>query len=185
LTLVRLAVNLGLPDPLRRSDHHEYRLRRIILGRWKFLYCVDFNFTILVKERKVSWFSLNKSETEIPASFLKTRYSDIPFVCFITAVLFSSYSLRYRYIITKNLATEFQSGFIILKRTADFLPEMPIVSFTQRKNINQLRIILFGALMSLSFYVLLINIWAGILIVSILFHHFWRNVYLPFLHLLR
>jgi hypothetical protein len=36
--------------------------------------------------------------------------------------------------------------------------------------------------MSLSFYVLLINIWAGILIVSILFITFWRNVHLPFLN---
>jgi hypothetical protein len=34
--------------------------------------------------------------------------------------------------------------------------------------------------MSLSFYVLLINIWAGILIVSILLS-LWRNVHLPFL----
>jgi hypothetical protein len=72
-------------------------------------------------------------------------------------------------------------AFIILERIADFLSGNAIVSFTQRKNINQLRIILWGSLlMSLSFYVLLINIWAGILIVSILFH-FWRNVHLPFL----
>jgi hypothetical protein len=35
--------------------------------------------------------------------------------------------------------------------------------------------------MSLSFYVLLINIWAGILIVSILLS-LWRNVHLPFLN---
>jgi hypothetical protein len=58
LTLVRLAVNLGFAaGPAWRSDHHEYRLRRIILGRWKFLYCIDFNFTILVKERKSLRFS--------------------------------------------------------------------------------------------------------------------------------
>jgi hypothetical protein len=50
-------------------------------SRWKFLYCVDFNFTILVKERKVSRVT-NKSETEIPASVLKTRYSGYSFCLF-------------------------------------------------------------------------------------------------------
>jgi hypothetical protein len=54
LTLVRLAVNLGFAAGFRRFDHHEYGLRRIILGRWKFLYHIDSDFTVLVKERKKS-----------------------------------------------------------------------------------------------------------------------------------
>jgi hypothetical protein len=53
LTLVRLAVNLGFAaGPALEVDHHEYGLRRIILGRWKFLYHIDSDFTVLVKERK-------------------------------------------------------------------------------------------------------------------------------------
>jgi hypothetical protein len=53
----------------RRSDHHEYGLRRIILGRWKFLYHIDSDFTVLVKERKKSAdLKTAESETEIPVS---------------------------------------------------------------------------------------------------------------------
>jgi hypothetical protein len=48
MTLVRLAVNLGFSrTSFRRSDYHEYGLRRIILGRWKFLYHIDSDFTVL------------------------------------------------------------------------------------------------------------------------------------------
>jgi hypothetical protein len=72
-------------------------------------------------------------------------------------------------------------AFIILKRTADFLPGNADCEFHPKKKHKPTRIILWGSLlMSLSFYVLLINIWAGILIVSILLS-LWRNVHLPFL----
>jgi hypothetical protein len=54
LTLVRLAVNLGLQrTSFRRSDHHEYGLRRIILGRWKFLYHIDFDFTVFERRKNL------------------------------------------------------------------------------------------------------------------------------------
>jgi hypothetical protein len=91
LTLVRLAVNLGFAGTgFRRSDHHEYGLRRIILGRWKFLYHIDSDFTVLVKERKKSAdLKTAESETEIPVSVFKDKIFWIfLFVCFITAVLF-------------------------------------------------------------------------------------------------
>ena len=58
---------------------------------------------------------------------------------------------------------------------------MPIVSFSQRKDINKIKIILWGSLlMSISFYVLLINIWAGMLVVSILFITFGEMFIFPF-----
>jgi predicted MFS family arabinose efflux permease len=57
---------------------------------------------------------------------------------------------------------------------------MPIVSFTQRKHKPTPDYSLGSLLMSLSFYVLLINIWAGILIVSILLS-LLAKCYLPFL----
>jgi hypothetical protein len=65
-----------------------------------------------VKERKKSAdLKTAESETEIPVSVFKDKIFWIfLFVCFITAVLFSSYSLRYRYITTKIWINGFQSG---------------------------------------------------------------------------
>ena len=78
--------------------------------------------------------------------------------------------------------TEFQSGLLLsLNGLLIFFLEMPIVSICQRKSINKLKIILWGSLlMSISFYVLLINMWAGILIVSIFFITFGEMFIFPF-----
>ena len=51
-----------------------------------------------------------------------------------------------------------------------FALEMPFVSYFERKKVHKLKIILWGTLlMSFGFYLLLINIWAGILIISMIF----------------
>jgi predicted MFS family arabinose efflux permease len=78
--------------------------------------------------------------------------------------------------------TEFQSGLLLsLNGILIFFLEMPIVSVIQRKKIDTLKVILWGTLlMSFSFYVLLINIWAGILIVSIIFITFGEMFIFPF-----
>jgi hypothetical protein len=59
-------------------------------------------------------------------------------------------------------------GFIILERIADFLSGNANCEFHPKKKHKPTPVIWGSLLMSLSFYVLLINIWAGILIVSIL-----------------
>jgi predicted MFS family arabinose efflux permease len=78
--------------------------------------------------------------------------------------------------------TEFQSGLLLsLNGLLIFFLEMPIVSFSQRKNIDKLKIILWGCLlMSISFYLLLINTWAGILVISILIITFGEMFIFPF-----
>jgi predicted MFS family arabinose efflux permease len=78
--------------------------------------------------------------------------------------------------------TEFQSGLILsLNGILIFFLEMPIVSYCQRKEISKLSIILWGsALMAVSFFVLLFNVWAGILIVSLLFITFGEMFIFPF-----
>ena len=58
---------------------------------------------------------------------------------------------------------------------------MPIVSYCQRKDISKLAIVLWGSvLMAISFYVLLFNAWAGILLVSLLFITFGEMFIFPF-----
>ena len=187
LTLVRLAVNLGFTAGPALGG-----LIIMNLG-YSGLFWIDgascivsiLIFTLLVKERKKpADLDIAKSETEIPASVFKDKIFWIfLFVSFITAMLFFQlFTTLPLYHNEKFSLTEFQSGLLLsLNGLLIFFLEMPIVSFSQRKNINKLKIILWGSLlMSISFYVLLINVWAGILIVSILFITFGEMFIFPF-----
>ena len=187
LTLVRLAVNLGFTAGPALGG-----LIIMNLG-YSGLFWVDGSscivsiliFALLVKERKKSA-DLNtiNSETEIPASVFKDKIFWIfLFVCFATAMLFFQlFTTLPLYHNEKFGLTEFQSGLLLsLNGLLIFFLEMPIVSFSQRKGIDKLKIILWGCvLMSISFYLLLINTWAGILIISIIIITFGEMFIFPF-----
>jgi predicted MFS family arabinose efflux permease len=187
LTLVRLAVNLGFTAGPALGG-------LIIMNMgYSGLFWVDGSsciisiliFTLLVKERKKpSDLNSNTTETEIPISVFKDKIFWIfLFVCFITAVLFFQlFTTLPLYHNEKFGLTEFQSGLLLsLNGLLIFFLEMPIVSFSQRKNIKKLKIILWGSfLMALSFYVLLFNMWAGVLVISILFITFGEMFIFPF-----
>jgi hypothetical protein len=81
--------------------------------------------------------------------------------------------------------TGFKVGFIILEWIADFLSGNANCEFHPKKKHKPTPVLWGSLLMSLSFYVLLINIWAGILIVSILFITFGEMFIFPFSILLR
>ena len=187
LTLVRLAVNLGFTAGPALGG-----LIIMNLG-YSGLFWIDGTscivsiliFTLLVKERKKpADLAVSSSETEIPISVFKDKIFWIfLFVCFITAMLFFQlFTTLPLYHNEKFGLTEFQSGLLLsLNGLLIFFLEMPIVSFSQRKNINKVKIILWGCLlMSISFYVLLINIWAGMLVISILFITFGEMFIFPF-----
>ena len=187
LTLVRLAVNLGFTAGPALGG-----LIIMNLG-YSGLFWIDGTscivsiliFTLLVKERKKpADLAVSSTETEIPASVFKDKIFWIfLFICFITAMLFFQlFTTLPLYHNEKFGLTEFQSGLLLsLNGLLIFFLEMPIVSFSQRKNINKVKIILWGCLlMSISFYVLLINIWAGMLVVSILFITFGEMFIFPF-----
>jgi len=62
-----------------------------------------------------------------------------------------------------------------------FFLEMPIVSYIERNNINKLKAITLGCLaMAISLYLLLINNWAGILIIMMVFMTFAEMLAFPF-----
>ena len=187
LTLVRLAVNLGFTAGPALGG-----LIIMNLG-YSGLFWVDGSscivsiliFTLLVKERKKPA-DLNSasSESEIPTSVFKDKIFWIfLFVCFVTAVLFFQlFTTLPLYHNEKFGLTEFQSGLLLsLNGLLIFFLEMPIVSYSQRKGIDKLKIILWGSfLMAISFYVLLINIWAGVLVISIIFITFGEMFIFPF-----
>jgi MFS family permease len=62
-----------------------------------------------------------------------------------------------------------------------FFLEMPIVSYFERKKVEKMKLILWGSMaMAVSFYVLLIDVWTGMLVVSILFITFGEMFIFPF-----
>ena len=187
LTLVRLAVNLGFTAGPALGG-----LIIMNLG-YSGLFWVDGTscivsiliFTVLVKERKVpADLAANNAETEIPASVFKDKIFWIfLFICFVTAMLFFQlFTTLPLYHNEKFGLSELQSGLLLsLNGLIIFFLEMPIVSASQRKGIDKIKIILWGCvLMSISFYVLMINIWAGMLVVSILFITFGEMFIFPF-----
>ncbi|CAM4162216.1 MFS transporter [Flavobacterium weaverense] len=187
LTLVRLAVNLGFTTGPALGG-----LIIMNLG-YSGLFWVDGTscivsiliFTVLVKERKVpADLAVNNAENEIPASVFKDKIFWIfLFICFVTAMLFFQlFTTLPLYHNEKFGLSELQSGLLLsLNGLIIFFLEMPIVSASQRKGIDKIKIILWGCvLMSISFYVLMINIWAGMLVVSILFITFGEMFIFPF-----
>lgn len=187
LTLVRLAVNLGFAAGPALGG-------LIIMGiGYKGLFWADgitcilaiLIFALLVKEKKEPKDQANShAEAILVASVFKDKIFWIfLFVSFVTAMIFFQiFTTLPLYHHEQYRLTELQTGLIMtLNGLLIFFLEMPIVSIFERKKTNKLQIILWGSLlMALSFFVLLLNIWAGILIVSIIFMTFGEMFIFPF-----
>ena len=78
--------------------------------------------------------------------------------------------------------SELQTGLLLtLNGVLIFFLEMPIVSYIERHKINKLKVITLGCLaMAISMYLLLVNQWAGILIIMMLFMTFGEMFVFPF-----
>lgn len=186
LTLVRLAVNLGFAAGPALGG-------LIIMGiGYQGLFWVDglsciiaiSIFWILVKEKK----RIVEPIDDALLSQTKTIFQDNAMlvflaVSFLTAMIFFQlFTTLPLYHAEKYGLTEFQTGLLMtLNGFLIFLLEMPIVSYFERKKINKLKIVLVGSLlMGLSFFVLLLDTWAGILIISILLLTFGEMFAFPF-----
>ncbi len=187
LTLVRLAINLGfIAGPALGG------LIIMEMG-YQSLFWVDgatciiaiFIFWFKVKEKKkVTEVLTENSDTAIPNSIFK----DKPFwiflsTCTISGVLFfqlfSPISLYHK--VQFNL-TELQTGLLLtMNGIIIFFLEMPIVSYVERKKIDKVKMVTYGTLlMSISLFLLIINSWAGILIIMMLFMTFGEILTFPF-----
>lgn len=186
LTLVRLAVNLGFAAGPALGG-----LIIMNIG-YHGLFWVDGAscivaisiFWLLVKEKK-KVADKNAFVDNLP---VKSVYKDRPFwvfliVSFITAMIFFQlFTTLPLYHQEQYGLTEFQTGLLMtLNGFLIFLLEMPIVNYFDRKKVNKVKIVLFGSLcMALSFYVLLLNVWAGVLLINILFLTFGEMFAFPF-----
>lgn len=187
LTLVRLAVNLGFAAGPALGG-------LIILSQgYQALFWVDGTsciisillFAILVKEKKApkDLQNIHIENKSRPSAFKDVIFWIFLIVSFISAVLFFQLFTTLPLYHSEHFGlSEFHSGLILsLNGVLIFIFEMPIVSFCQRKDWNKIKLIFGGmTLMTLSFFVLLFNSWAGILILSLVIMTFGEMLIFPF-----
>lgn len=186
LTLVRLAVNLGFAAGPALGG-------LIIMGiGYKGLFWVDgasciisiLIFALLVKEKKKEKTHLDiTDDTKHKSVFQDKPFWIFLFISFTTAmVFFQLFTTLPLYHHEQFALTEFQTGLLMsFNGLMIFFLEMPIVSYFERKQVSKVKIIMYGALfMAISYYLLLIDFWAGILIVSMLFVTFGEMFAFPF-----
>ena len=187
LTLVRLAVNLGFAAGPALGG-----LIIMNIG-YQGLFWVDGStcilailiFALLVKEKKklpVSGDS-NSTNQEIISVFKDKIFWIFLFVSFVTAMIFFQlFTALPLYHHEQFGLSEFQTGLLMtLNGLLIFALEMPIVSYFERKKVQKIKIILWGTLiMGISFYGLIINVWAGILVISMILVSFGEMFSFPF-----
>lgn len=174
LSLVRLSVNLGFAAGPTLGG-------LIILGMgYQGLFWVDGSTCIIailifafnVKEKKRIPLSIDENQkvTNRKSIFTDTPFWLLLFIIFIIAmVFFQIFTTLPLYHHEKFGLTEFQTGMLLsLNGLMVFLLEMPLVSMLERKKVNKIKIILYGALcVALGYYILLLDSWIYILTVSI------------------
>ena len=187
LTLVRLAINLGFAAGPALGG-----LLIMSVG-YKGLFWVDGTscilailiFWIKVKEKKKSKYT----DKEHPGEILThSVFKDTPFWIFLIGTLITGI-LFFQLFTTIPLyhkeqfnLSEFQTGLLLtLNGILVFFLEMPIVSYIEKHKINKLKVITYGCLaMAISIYLLLVNNWAGILIIMMIFMTFAEMFAFPF-----
>lgn len=176
LTLIRLAINLGFSfGPF---------LGGIIIAfiGYSGLFWVDgltciaaiFIMKMVLKERQIQ--NINSTVEDDIVTQVKSVYKDKPFWIFLTVVflmgfvflqLFTTMPLYYKEIFTLS---EVQIGLIMaLNGFLIFLFEMPLIHYIENKMLDKLKIITWSlVLFALSFLILNITMWVGILIIGML-----------------
>lgn len=187
LTLVRLAVNLGFSAGPALGGI-------IIMSMgYRGLFWVDgatcilaiLVFGLLIKEKKKSPFLDKEHHTEpLPQSVFK----DKPFwifqaCCLVCGILFFQvFTTIPLYHGEQFHLTELQTGLLLtMNGLLIFFLEMPLVSFVERKKISKIKMVFTGCfLMAISLFLMLITVWAGILVIMMLFMTFGEMFAFPF-----
>ena len=188
LTLVRLAINLGFAAGPALGG-----LIIMNIG-YKGLFWVDgitcilaiLIFWIKVKEKK--GLLISKEEKQSIESNRESVFKDKPFWIFLVSCLISGI-LFFQLFTTIPLyhkeqfdLTEFQTGLLLtINGVLIFFLEMPIVGYVERNQISKVKMVTLGCLlMGISLFLLLLNIWVGILIIMMLFMTFAEMFVFPF-----
>ena len=187
LTLVRLAINLGF------AAGPAFGGLIIMSIGYAGLFWIDgatciiaiFIFWLKVKEKKKTAFR----DKEHPGEILTDSvFKDKPFWVFLFSCLVSGI-LFFQVFTTIPLyhkeqfnLTEFQTGILLtMNGLIIFFMEMPLVSYIERHKISKVKVVAVGCLlMAISLFLMLINTWAGILVIMMLFMTFGEMFAFPF-----
>ena len=187
LSLVRLSVNLGFAAGPTLGG-------LIILGMgYQGLFWVDGSSCILailifafsVKEKKrIPLTIAEKSMITNRKSIFKDKpFWLLLFILFIVAmVFFQLFTTLPLYHHEKFGLSEFQTGMLLsLNGLLVFLFEMPTVSLLERKKVNRIKNIFYGALcVAAGYYILLLDSWVFVLVISIVLLSFGEILAFPF-----
>lgn len=186
LTLVRLAINLGFAAGPAMGG-----LIIMNIG-YQGLFWVDgatciiaiLIFRIYVKEKKkTAEQKLIHSLIERESVFKDKAFWIFLFVCTVSGILFFQlFTTMPLYHKEQFDLTEFQTGLLMMMNgLIIFFTEMPLVNYIERKKINKVKVVIFGAVaMTISLFLMMVNTWAGILIIMMLFMTFGEMFAFPF-----
>jgi len=187
LTLVRLAINLGFAAGPALGG-----LIIMTIG-YNGLFWIDGGtciiailfFWIKVKEKKKTAY---RDKTHPGEILTHSVFKDKPFwiflfSCMVSGVLFFQiFTTIPLYHKEQFNLTEFKTGLLLtLNGLIIFFMEMPLVSYLERNNISKVKVVALGCFfMAISLFLMLINTWAGILIIMMLFMTFGEMFAFPF-----
>ena len=187
LTLVRLAINLGFAAGPALGG-----LIIMTIG-YNGLFWIDGGtciiailfFWIKVKEKKKTAYRDKAHPGDI---LTHSVFKDKPFwiflfSCMVSGILFFQiFTTIPLYHKEQFNLTEFKTGLLLtLNGLIIFFIEMPLVSYVERNNISKVKVVALGCFfMAVSLFLMLINTWAGILIIMMLFMTFGEMFAFPF-----
>jgi predicted MFS family arabinose efflux permease len=187
LTLVRLAINLGFAAGPALGG-----LIIMTIG-YNGLFWIDGGtciiailfFWIKVKEKKKTAY---RDKAHLGEVLTHSVFKDKPFwiflfSCMVSGVLFFQlFTTIPLYHKEQFNLTEFQTGLLLtLNGLIIFFMEMPLVSYVERNNINKVKVVALGCfMMAVSLFLMLIDTWAGILIIMMMFMTFGEMFAFPF-----
>ena len=187
LTLVRLAINLGFAAGPALGG-----LIIMTIG-YNGLFWIDGGtciiailfFWIKVKEKKKTAYRDKDHPGEV---LTHSVFKDKPFwiflfSCMVSGVLFFQiFTTIPLYHKEQFNLTEFKTGLLLtLNGLIIFFIEMPLVSYVERNNISKVKVVALGCFfMAVSLFLMLINTWAGILIIMMMFMTFGEMFAFPF-----
>ena len=187
LTLVRLAINLGFAAGPALGG-----LIIMTIG-YNGLFWIDGGtciiailfFWIKVKEKKKTAYrdKAHPGEVLTHSVFKDKPFWIFLFSCMVSGVLFFQiFTTIPLYHKEQFNLTEFKTGLLLtLNGLIIFFMEMPLVSYVERNNISKVKVVALGCFfMAVSLFLMLINTWAGILIIMMMFMTFGEMFAFPF-----
>jgi predicted MFS family arabinose efflux permease len=187
LTLVRLAINLGFAAGPAIGGFIIMNIgyRGLFWADGATCIIAILIFWLKVKEKKKTAYRDKVHPGEV---FTHSVFKDKPFMIFLFTCLISGI-LFFQLFTTIPLyhkeqfnLTELQTGLLLtLNGLMIFFLEMPLVSYVERHKISKVKVVATGVLlMAISLFLLLINTWAGVLIIMMLFITFGEMFSFPF-----